>query len=150
MDVDGEPVDPPEGPVFVKYNSDSGDAFLSGYGGGVSWRAVHARTVTGRSGSTGICPSICPPGGTMSRRSGTGRLRMASETNGARDVDVSVLSWIRTVADSARRVLESLISHSCLYDLLASRAGRSRASHRFHACIVAKKKCGPPKKKKWT
>ena len=33
LDVDGEPVDPPEGPVFVKYNSDSGDAFLSGYGG---------------------------------------------------------------------------------------------------------------------
>ena len=33
LDVDGEPVDPPQGPVFIKYNSDSGDAFLSGYGG---------------------------------------------------------------------------------------------------------------------
>ena len=33
LDVDGEPVDPPAGPVFIKYNSDSGDAFLSGYGG---------------------------------------------------------------------------------------------------------------------
>ena len=29
----GAPVDPPPGPVFIKYNSDSGDAFLSGYGG---------------------------------------------------------------------------------------------------------------------
>ena len=33
MDVDGVPAEPPEGPVFLKYNSDSGDAFLSGYGG---------------------------------------------------------------------------------------------------------------------
>ena len=33
LDVDGVPVEPPKGPVFIKYNSDSGDAFLSGYGG---------------------------------------------------------------------------------------------------------------------
>ena len=33
LDVDGVAVEPPEGPVFIKYNSDSGDAFLSGYGG---------------------------------------------------------------------------------------------------------------------
>jgi len=33
LDVDGKAVEPPAGPVFIKYNSDSGDAFLSGYGG---------------------------------------------------------------------------------------------------------------------
>jgi hypothetical protein len=33
LDVDGVEKPPPEGPVFVKYNSDSGDAFLSGYAG---------------------------------------------------------------------------------------------------------------------
>lgn len=33
LDVDGVETPPPEGPVFLKYNSDSGDAFLSGYGG---------------------------------------------------------------------------------------------------------------------
>jgi hypothetical protein len=33
MDIDGVEQPPPEGPVFLKYNSDSGDAFLSGYGG---------------------------------------------------------------------------------------------------------------------
>ena len=33
LDIDGVEQPPPEGPVFVKYNSDSGDAFLSGYGG---------------------------------------------------------------------------------------------------------------------
>ena len=33
LDVDGVRQEPPSGPVFIKYNSDSGDAFLSGYGG---------------------------------------------------------------------------------------------------------------------
>jgi hypothetical protein len=33
MDIDGVEQPPPEGPVFLKYNSDSGDAFLSGYDG---------------------------------------------------------------------------------------------------------------------
>lgn len=33
LDIDGVEQPPPEGPVFLKYNSDSGDAFLSGYGG---------------------------------------------------------------------------------------------------------------------
>ena len=33
LDVDGVPKPPPEGPCFVKYNSDSGDAFVSAYGG---------------------------------------------------------------------------------------------------------------------
>jgi len=33
MDRDGVPVDPPKGAVFIKYNSLSGDAYISGYGG---------------------------------------------------------------------------------------------------------------------
>lgn len=33
MDKDGVPVDPPQGAVFIKYNSLSGDAYISGYGG---------------------------------------------------------------------------------------------------------------------
>lgn len=33
MDKDGVPVDPPKGAVFIKYNSLSGDAYISGYGG---------------------------------------------------------------------------------------------------------------------
>jgi len=33
MDKDGVPVDPPKGAVFIKYNSMSGDAYISGYGG---------------------------------------------------------------------------------------------------------------------
>lgn len=33
MDKDGIPVDPPKGAVFIKYNSLSGDAYISGYGG---------------------------------------------------------------------------------------------------------------------
>jgi hypothetical protein len=33
MDRDGVPIDPPKGAVFIKYNSLSGDAYISGYGG---------------------------------------------------------------------------------------------------------------------
>ena len=33
MDKDGVQVDPPKGAVFIKYNSLSGDAYISGYGG---------------------------------------------------------------------------------------------------------------------
>ena len=53
MDVDGVPAEPPEGPVFLKYNSDSGDAFLSGYGGSTGGCCSRRSSGTGRSGSTG-------------------------------------------------------------------------------------------------
>ena len=60
LDVDGAPVDPPPGPVFIKYNSDSGDAFLSGYGGEYRGCCSLPSSETARSGSTGTCPWTCP------------------------------------------------------------------------------------------
>jgi hypothetical protein len=38
MDIEGEPVLPPQGAVYIKYNSDSGDAFINEYSG--SYRGV--------------------------------------------------------------------------------------------------------------
>ena len=99
--------------------------------------------VTGRSDSTGICPSICPRGGSDESAEWYSAAVMTCETNGARDVDVSVLELDQNRRRFGSDASWNRSSHtrvSTIYSRHAS--GRSRASHIFHACIVAKKKCG--------
>jgi hypothetical protein len=38
MDIEGTAIEPPQGAVYIKYNSDSGDAFINAYAG--SYRGV--------------------------------------------------------------------------------------------------------------
>ena len=69
MDVDGVPAEPPEGPVFLKYNSDSGDAFLSGYGGEYRGVLFTPELGDGAFRQYGYLPLELPGGG---RREGGG------------------------------------------------------------------------------
>ena len=63
LDIDGVEQPPPEGPVFLKYNSDSGDAFLSGYGGEFRGVLFTPELGDGAFRQYGYLPLALPAGG---------------------------------------------------------------------------------------
>ena len=136
-------------PCSSSTTPDSGDAFLSGYGGEYRGVLFTPELGDGAFRQYGYLPLDLPGGGDESAEWYSSAV-MTSETNGARDVDVSGLEL-----DQNRRRLGSdaswnRSSHtrvSTIYSRHAS--GRSRASHRSHACIVAKE-MWTTEEKKWT
>lgn len=63
MDVNGKPMPPPEGAVFIKYNSDSGDAYLSGYLGACRGVLLTPTLIDGEFRQFGYLPLDLPAGG---------------------------------------------------------------------------------------